>query len=107
MFKMYIKIDSNRLSADGVGSKIAELNSAINEISSYKIENISKDKNGNMEQSLSTTNFGDESYLISLLEEMPWFMKYVLVWNVNDNGLESNMIDVEREMGLQCSYASW
>ena len=106
MFKMYFKIDANKLYADGEDSKLTELNAAIQEVDSYKVENISKDKNGNIEHLLSTTNFGDESYLISLLEEMPWFMKYVLVWNVNDNGLESNMIDVEREMGLNCSYAS-
>lgn len=106
MFKMYFKIDNNRLNADGMGSKIAELDSIIKEIDSYHIDNVSTDAEGNMEHSLSTTNFGDESYLITLLEEIPWFMKYVLVWNTNDNGLESNMIEVEREMGLKCSYAS-
>lgn len=106
MFKMYFKIDNNKLNADGLSSKTSELKSIINTIDSYRIDEISVDENGNVEHSLSTTNFGDESYLISLLEEIPWFMKYVLVWNTNDNGLESNMIDVEREMGLKCSYAS-
>ena len=33
------------------------------------------------------------------------FMKYVLEWNTDDNGLFSNMIDVEREMGVDCAYA--
>ena len=105
MFKMYFKIDNKKLNADGVGTKTAELNSLIRGIDSYQIDSVLTDADGNVEHKISTTDFGDESYLISLLEEVPWFMKYVLVWNTNDNGLESNMIDVEREMGLKCSYA--
>ena len=43
--------------------------------------------------------------MISQLEDMPWFMKYVTEWKTDDNGLKSDMIDVEREMGLKCAYA--
>lgn len=105
MFRMYIKLNDNQMNKDGVGTRTKELTELILGIESYKIDSIKIDSDGNTEHLISTTKFGDESYLISLLEEIPWFMKYVLTWHTNDNGLESDMIDVEREMGLQCSYA--
>ena len=105
MFKMYIKMDNARLAADGLDSKRDELTDMIKDIDSYRIESCSTDEDGNTEHSLSTAKFGDESYLISLLEETPWFMKYVKTWNTDDNGLFSDMIEVERDMGVKCSYA--
>lgn len=85
--------------------KISEIKNIIKDIESYTINNpIIMDEK--IVYQLSTTNFGDESYLISLLEDIPWFMKYVKAWLVNDNGLLSDMIVVEREMGQKCSYAS-
>ncbi len=105
MFKMYIKLNNAKLSADGLGSRDKELTDIVKDIDSYRIEKVSTDIDGNTEHTLSTTKFGDESYLISILEETPWFMKYVLIWNTEDNGMFSNMIDVEREMGVRCSYA--
>ena len=90
---------------DGLNDKYAELESAIKEIESYIIESSIKDNDGNLVQSLSTQNFGDESFLISLMEDMPWFLKYVKSWETDDNGKRSNMIDVERDMGIKCSYA--
>ena len=104
MFKMYIKLNNQKLIADGIGSKNNELSEIVKGIDSYKIDKVETDSEGNTEHLFSTTKFGDESYLISILEETPWFMKYVLIWNIDDNGLLSNMIDVEREMGLDCSY---
>ena len=105
MFKMYIKMNNAKLTADGLSSKDKELTEIIDNIDSYRIDSISQDVDGNTEHTISTTKFGDESYLISILEETPWFMKYVLSWNTEDNGMFSNMIDVEREMGVRCSYA--
>ena len=90
---------------DGLNDKYAELESAIKGIESYIIESSIKDNDGNLVQSLSTQNFGDESFLISLMEDMPWFLKYVKSWETDDNGKRSNMIDVERDMGIKCSYA--
>ena len=106
MFKMYIKLDNARLVADGLDSKSDELTNIVRTIDSYAVDSATKDSDGNTTHEFSTSNFGDESYLITLLEETPWFMKYVLVWNTNDNGYFSDMIEVEREMGLKCSYAS-
>lgn len=105
MFRMYIKLNEKQLLVDGMGSKSSELSKIVKNIDSYTIDKVVKDVDGNTEHEFSTTQFGDESYLISLLEETPWFMKYVLVWNTNDNGYFSDMIAVEREMGLKCSYA--
>lgn len=106
MFTMTIKLNNSKLLSDGIGLKTSELFEIVNSIDSYKIEESIEDDDGNIEYRFYTTKFGDESYLISLLEETSWFMKYVLIWNTNDNGLVSDMIDVEREMGLKCSYAS-
>ena len=105
MFKMYIKLDNSRLIADGFGSKAEELTDIIKDIDSYTIESFSVDTDGNTEHSLSTTENGDESFLITILEETPWFMKYVKEWNTDDNGFHSNMIEVERKLGERCSYA--
>ena len=105
MFSMYIKINNSKLISDGLGSKRDALSNIIDDIESYNIDSISEDEEGNVIHSISTNSFGDESYLISLLEEIPWFMKYVMVWDTYDNGLYSDMIDVEREMGVKCSYA--
>lgn len=105
MFKMYIKLNNVKLAADGMDSKVKELTDIVRNIDSYRIDSVSEDIDGNIEHTISTTKFGDESYLISILEETPWFMKYVLTWNTDDNGMFSNMIDVERELGVRCSYA--
>ena len=105
MFKMTYCININLMEKDGLNDKYAELESAIKEIESYIIESSIKDNDGNLVQSLSTQNFGDESFLISLMEDMPWFLKYVKSWETDDNGKRSNMIDVERDMGIKCSYA--
>lgn len=106
MHTMYIKLDNSKLVADGIGLKSDDLFNIVKTIDSYRIDKSQIDFDGNAEHQFSTTKFGDESYLISLLEEIPWFMKYVLVWRTDDNGLISDMIAVEREMGLKCSYAS-
>ena len=105
MFKMTYCININLMEKDGLNDKYAELESAIKGIESYIIESSFKDNDGNLVQSLSTQNFGDESFLISLMEDMPWFLKYVKFWETDDNGKRSNMIDVERDMGIKCSYA--
>ncbi len=105
MFKMTYCININLMEKDGLNDKYAELESAIKGIESYIIESSIKDNDGNLVQSLSTQNFGDESFLISLMEDMPWFLKYVKSWETDDNGKRSNMIDVERDMGIKCSYA--
>lgn len=105
MFKMYIKLDNARLMADGLTSKSDELTSIIKDIDSYSIDSISVDTDGNSEHNVSTTENGDESYLITILEETPWFMKYVKEWKTDDNGFHSNMIEVERKLGEKCSYA--
>lgn len=104
MYKMYFKLAINKINSDSGASKIDELNALIEGIDSYKIEAITVDKDGNTEHYLSTSCFGDESFLISLLEDIPWFMKYVLIWYTDDDGLKSDMIEVERQMGVQCSY---
>lgn len=106
MFKMYIKLNNSKLIADGFTSKSDELNNIVRSIDGYTVNSTTKDAEGNTEHEFSTSNFGDESYLITLLEETPWFMKYVLAWNTYDNGYFSDMIEVEREMGMKCSYAS-
>ena len=49
-------------------------------------------------QTLLTDDFGDESFLISLMEDMPWFLKYVKFWETDDNGKMSDMIAVERDI---------
>ena len=105
MFKMTYCININLMEKDGLNDKYTELESAIKGIESYIIESSIKDNDGNLVQSLSTQNFGDESFLISLMEDMPWFLKYVKSWETDDNGKRSNMIDVERDMGIKCSYA--
>lgn len=105
MFKMTYCIDTNLMEKDGLYSKYAELESAIKEIDSYVVESSITDNEGNLVQTVSTQNFGDESFLISLLEDMPWFLKYVKSWETDDNGKRSDMIDVERDMGVRCSYA--
>ena len=106
MFKMYIKLDNSSLMADGFSSKSDELTNIVKTIDGYAIGNITKDADGNTEHEFLTTNFSNESYLITLLEGTPWFMKYVLAWSTNDNGYFCDMIEVEREMGLKCSYIS-
>ncbi|MBR1914288.1 MAG: hypothetical protein IJ827_05650 [Lachnospiraceae bacterium] len=105
MFKMTYCINTNLMEKDGMNEKFEELESAIKGIDSYIIESSIRDKEGNLVQSLYTQNFGDESFLISLLEDMPWFLKYVKSWETDDNGKKSDMIDVERDMGVRCSYA--
>lgn len=105
MFRMLFSINTNKMVQDGLGDKYEELETAVKSIDSYIVETNKKDEDGNLLQELSTSKFGDESFLISLLEDMPWFMKYVTRWETDDNGLRSNMIDVEREMGFECSYA--
>ena len=105
MFKMYIKMNNSKLNADGLESNMAVLMDIIRNIDSYSIDSSTTDTDGNTEHFISTNKFGDESYLISLLEDTPWFMKYVMIWNTDDNGMFSDMIDVEREMGAMCSYA--
>ena len=105
MFKMYIKLDNARIMADGLTSKSDELTSIIKDIDSYSIDSISVDTDGNSEHNVSTIENGDESYLITILEETPWFMKYVKEWTTDDNGFHSNMIEVERKLGEKCSYA--
>ena len=105
MFRMFFIINTNKMQQDGLDDKYEELEAAVKGIDSYSIDLSKKDEEGNLLQELSTTKFGDESFLISLLEDMLWFMKYVIRWETDDNGLKSNMIDVEREMGFECSYA--
>ncbi len=100
MFKMYVKLDNSRLKADGLMSKNDELIEIVRSVDSYAVDHTTKDADGNTEHEFSTSSFGDESYLITLLEETPWFMKYVLSWTTDDNGYLSDMIEVEREMGL-------
>lgn len=105
MFKMYIKINTSQMNKDGIGASVSELDNLITTFRSYRVIQDSVDSRGNVEKILETSKFGDESYLITKLENMPWFMKYVLSWNTDDNGMVSDMIDVEREMGQMCSYA--
>ncbi len=105
MFSMYIKMNTVKLITDGIGSKRDALNDIIKSIDSYNIDSVHLDEEGNTIHKISTESFGDESFLISQLEETPWFMKYVMVWNIDDNGLYSDMIDVERDIGVRCSYA--
>ena len=105
MFKMTYCINLSLMEKDGLRDKCAELEAAIKGIDSYTVEFSDRDNEGNLVQILSTADFGDESFLISLMEDMPWFLKYVKSWETDDNGKRSDMIAVERDMGVRCSYA--
>ena len=98
MFKMTYCINIGLMEKDGLGDKYAELEAAIKGIDSYTVESSVRDNEGNLIQTLLTDDFGDESFLISLMEDMPWFLKYVKSWETDDNGKMSDMIAVERDM---------
>lgn len=91
-------INLSLMEKDGLEDKYAELEAAIKGIDSYTFESSVKDDKGNLVQTVSTNDFGDESFLISLMEDIPWFLKYVKSWETNDNGKMSDMIAVERDM---------
>ncbi len=69
MFKMYIKINTLKLISDGLKSSNDILLNIIKSIDSYNIVHLTTDITGNTEYCISTNKFGDESYLISLLED--------------------------------------
>ena len=39
-----------------------------------------------------------------LLEDKPWFMKYVASWKIDDGNLKDDVIEGMRAVGIQCSY---
>lgn len=106
MYTMYIKINNKEINKDGIKHDFPDLKSIVLGIEGYNVDRVSIGMDGNTEYVFSTKQFGVESYLISILEEIPYFLKYVIEWNTDDDGLVSNMIDVEREMGVQCAYAA-
>ena len=51
-----------------------------------------------------TESSGIRSWFMHLLEDKPWFMKYVASWKIDDGNLKDDVIEGMRAAGIQCSY---
>lgn len=97
MFKMYFEIDEKRMQKNGINveKKWLELEQIIAEV-----EDISILKRGY----ISASSWGLISWVTELLEELPWFMKYVSCWETIDAGGIDNVIEGYRDNGVKCCY---
>lgn len=97
MFKMIIKLDEKRMEKDGlnVAEKWAEIDEMLLDLPKMK----------QPERGLFITeSSGIRSWFMSLLRDIPWFMKYVSVWKIDDTHVKDDVIQGLREFGLRCCY---
>ncbi len=97
MFKLYIGLDEERMERDGLDVDAAweQINDMIEETGD--IDTISKGV-------YDTESSGARSYLMMLMRDEAWFMKYVNKWIIDDPSRRENAIAVYRDMGMRCSY---
>ncbi len=97
MFKLYIGLDEERMERDGL-----DVEEAWNKIDEMVIETdeITTISRGEYE----TYEHGTRSFLMMLLREEDWFMKYVNKFITENSSRTEDVIAVYREMGLKISY---
>ncbi len=97
MFKLYIGLDEERMERDGL-----DVEEAWNKIDEMVIETdeITTISKGEYE----TYDFGIRSYLISLLDDTEWFMKYVNKYIMSDSSRSDDIIESYKEMGIKINY---
>ena len=97
MFKMIIELDEKRMESDGlsVKDKLTEIDHIVSEL-----DGITQIEKG----IFVSDNSGIRSWFNEQLEEIPWFMKYVSRWEIDDPTVKDNIILALREMGIRCGY---
>lgn len=96
-FRMLIALDEERMERDGlnVSEKWAEIDKLLVDLPEMK----------QPERGVFTTDdFGIRSWFMELLEETPWFMKYVANWKIDDGNLKDDVMEGLRDAGIPCSY---
>ncbi len=97
MFKLYIGLDEERMERDGL-----DVEEAWNEIDEMVVETdeITTISRGEYE----TYDNGIRNYLVMLLTDSAWFMKYVNKFLLSDSSRTDDVIEACREMGIKISY---
>ena len=96
-FRMLITLDEERMVRDGlnVSEKWAEIDEMLIDLPKMK-----QPERG----VFVTESSGIRSWFMHLLEDKPWFMKYVASWKIDDGNLKDDVIEGMRAAGIQCSY---
>ena len=98
MLKMIIKLDEKRMLKDGVDVSYcwAKIEQTANDIEEIVL----------IEKGVFVTeDSGARCWFMELLEDIPWFMKYVACWEIDDGNLKDDVIEGLRDLGVMCSYA--
>lgn len=101
---MIIEINTSKMDKEGIYYNLDSIKETVSNIKTYKITNEGFSKENNYYLDIFTTDSNDAEWLTYKLEQIPWFMKYVIKWESIDDGMFSDVIAVEREMGELCSY---
>ena len=93
-FHMHIALDEERMAQDGLDpeEKWIELRTILADI-----EGICMAHEGFV---VSETS-GARSWFYEILEETPWFMRYVTRWEIDDPTVKDDVIETLREMGVK------
>lgn len=104
-YKSIIEVDTAKMRRDGldVDALIRNLEHEILEIESYSLDSHFDEESYHL--CIGTDIWGHSVVALNAFVYAPWFMKYVIKWDVNDNGMHSDGIETQRELGKRCSYA--